>query len=77
VKRTPFEIQGADSLTFLTMCLNAGDWQVREDSALAMIGLGIEATPALAELESAARAEENEEAQRTMQTAIQKIRSFG
>jgi hypothetical protein len=73
VHRNHLEMRVSDSLGFLTMCLSAPTWQVREDAAHALLGIGPDAKEALPALRSAAEAEENEDAKLTMQQAMRRI----
>ena len=73
VHRNHFEMHASDSLGFLTMCLNAPTWRVREDAAHALMGIGAAALEVVPQLRSAAAAEENEEAKKTMLLAASKI----
>lgn len=73
VHRNHFEMRAHESIAFLTMCLNAPRWQVREDAAHALLSIGAPAREAIPALRSAAAVEENDDAKLTMQQAVRRI----
>ena len=73
VHRNHFEMRPSESIAFLTMCLNAPRWEVREDAAHALLGIGPAARSAVPALRSASEVEENADAKLTMQQAVRRI----
>jgi HEAT repeat protein len=72
-QRALFEAQGPAALDFWIACLCAPSWRVREEAALVLGTMGTEAGRALVPLRDALRCEENEDAHRTMERAVERI----